>query len=82
MAQVTSTYEPIISILPISKGGTNSNTALTNNKTMVSVGGKVVESSISTTELGYLSGVSSNIQTQINNISPNGNYLFMYYNFI
>jgi hypothetical protein len=77
-----STYEPIISILPISKGGTNSNTVLTNNKTMVSVGGKVVESSISTTELGYLSGVSSNIQTQINNISPNGNYLFMYYNFI
>ena len=44
---------------------------LTANRALISNGsGKVAASStISTTELGYLNGVTSNIQTQLNNIS-------------
>ena len=53
--------------ISIAKGGTNSTTALTGNKVMVSSGSAIVESStIDTTELGYLDGVTSNIQTQLN----------------
>lgn len=52
--------------LPITKGGTNSSAALTNSKVMVSVAGAIVESSVTTTELGYLTGVTSAIQTQLN----------------
>lgn len=41
---------------------------LTTNKALISNGsGKVAASSISSTELGYLSGVTSAIQTQLNN---------------
>jgi hypothetical protein len=44
----------------IAKGGTNSTTALTNNKVMVSSGGAIVESStIDTTELSYLNGINA-----------------------
>jgi len=50
---------------PISKGGTNSGTALTNDKVIHSSGGAIVESTVTSTELGYLSGVTSAIQTQI-----------------
>ena len=53
-------------ILPISRGGTNSGTALNNNKAIISSGGAIVESSVTSTELGYLTGVTSAIQTQIN----------------
>lgn len=76
--------------LQIAKGGTNSNTALNNNRIMKSSGGKIVEAAAitashalvsdvngipvaSTTtdvELGYVAGVTSAIQTQIDNI-PN-----------
>jgi hypothetical protein len=43
----------------VEKGGTNSTTALTNNKVMVSSGGAIVESStIDTTELSYLNGIN------------------------
>jgi len=49
----------------IAGGGTNSSTALTNNKVMVSTGGAIVESAVSTTSLGYLDATSS-IQTQLN----------------
>jgi hypothetical protein len=44
----------------VEKGGTNSTTALTNNKVMVSSGGAIVESStIDTTELSYLNGINA-----------------------
>jgi hypothetical protein len=72
--------------LPIARGGTNSTTALNNNRVMVSSGGAIVEaaaitasralvsdvngipthSAVTSTELGYLSGVTSAVQTQIN----------------
>jgi len=52
--------------LPIANGGTNSATALTNNKAVISSAGSLTESAtIDTTELGYLDGVTSSIQTQI-----------------
>ena len=78
--------EPTITILPVSKGGTNSSTSLNNNRVMISSGSAIVEASALTasralasdasglptasattsTELGYLSGVTSAVQTQIN----------------
>lgn len=51
--------------LPIANGGTNSATALSNAKVMVSTAGAIVESAITTTTLGYLDATSS-IQTQLN----------------
>lgn len=45
--------------LSIAKGGTNSAAALTNNKVMVSNSGSISESSITTTQLSYLSSVGS-----------------------
>ena len=56
-------------ILPIANGGTNSSTALANNKVMISSGGSISESSTSTTTLGYLDATSS-IQTQLNGKEP------------
>lgn len=72
-------------LLAVSRGGTNSGTALNNNRVMVSSGGAIVEASaitanralisdanglpthsaVTNTELGYLSGVTSAIQTQL-----------------
>lgn len=72
-------------LLAIAKGGTNSGTALNNNRIMQSSGGAIVESAAitasralasdangipvaattTTTELNYVSGVTSAIQTQI-----------------
>jgi hypothetical protein len=72
--------------LPIARGGTNSATALSNNRIMASTGGAIVEaaaitasralvsdangipthSAVTGTELSYLSGVTSAVQTQIN----------------
>jgi hypothetical protein len=80
------TKEPTITTLPISKGGTNSGTALNNNRNIISSGGSIVESpaitasralasdtngipvaaTTTTTELNFVSGVTSAIQTQIN----------------
>lgn len=57
-------------VLEIAQGGTNSSTALSNNKAMVSSGGAIVESSVTDTELGHLSGVTSGIQSQINAKAP------------
>jgi hypothetical protein len=71
--------------LPIARGGTNSVTALNNNRVMISNGGAIVEnsaitasralasdtnglpvaSSVTSTELGYVSGVTSSIQSQL-----------------
>ena len=73
-------------ILPVANGGTNSNSALANNRVMVSSGGAIVEAAAITgnralasnasgipvasattdTELGFVSGVTSSIQTQLN----------------
>ena len=78
--------EPSITTLPIAKGGTNSSTALSNNRVMQSSAGAIVEaaaitasralisdangipthSSVTSTELGHVSGVTSAIQTQLN----------------
>jgi hypothetical protein len=78
--------EPTITTLSIAKGGTNSGTALSNNRVMQSSGGAIVEaaaitasralasdangipthSATTSTELGYVSGVTSSIQTQLN----------------
>jgi hypothetical protein len=72
--------------LPVANGGTNSTTALNNNRVMQSSGGAIVEaaaitasralisdangipthSSVTSTELGFVSGVTSAIQTQLN----------------
>lgn len=72
--------------IPVADGGTNSTTALNNNRVMQSSGGAVVEaaaitasralasdangipvaSATTATELGYVNGVTSAIQTQIN----------------
>jgi hypothetical protein len=47
-------------IVAVAKGGTNSTTALTNNKVKVRNGGSIVESStIDTTELSYLNGINA-----------------------
>ncbi|WP_415063253.1 hypothetical protein [Bdellovibrio sp.] len=76
--------------LPIARGGTNSSTALVNNRIMASSGGAIVEapaiaasralisnasgipthSSVTSTELGYLDGVTSSVQTQLNSKLP------------
>lgn len=53
------------SVLPVASGGTNSGAALSNDFVMESVGGAIVESATTSTELGYLSGVTSSIQTQL-----------------
>lgn len=82
--------EPTITILPISKGGTNSSTALVNNRVFQSSGGAIVEAAAitasralvsdtngipthattTTTEIDYVSGVTSAIQTQLNGKEP------------
>lgn len=56
--------------LPVARGGTNSSAALANNLVMISSAGAIVESTVTTTELGYLTGVTSSIQTQLNNKQP------------
>lgn len=38
-------YQPLITILPIQKGGTNSSAALANNRMMISLGGQIIEQS-------------------------------------
>lgn len=84
--------EATITNLPINKGGTNSTTALNNNRVMRSSGGAIVEAAAITaaralksdanglpvhfdtatepslTELSYVKGVTSAIQTQLNNV--------------
>jgi|GEM_PF-4325759 len=61
-------------IIPIARGGTNSSTALTNDFVMVSHSGAIKESTINTTKLGFLSGVTSSIQTQLNGKQANLGY--------
>lgn len=87
--------EPTITILPIAKGGTNSGTALNNNRIIISSGSAIVESAAITAsralvsdtngipvaatttaiEIGYVNGVTSAIQTQLNGKQASGNYI-------
>src|ERR1700743_32705 len=62
-------------ILPIANGGTHSGTALTNSKVMISTGGAIVESTTTTTQLGFLDATSS-IQTQLNAKAPTASPTF------
>jgi len=49
-----------ISVVPVAQGGTNSSTALNNDRVMISSGGAIIESSaITTSELGLLDGIIS-----------------------
>ena len=64
--------EPTITTLPVSQGGTGSSSALTNDKAMISSGDAIIESSVTSTELGHLSGVSSSVQTQLDGKAENG----------
>jgi hypothetical protein len=59
--------DPIVdvSLVPVANGGTNSTTALTNDKVMISGAGSIVESSTTSTELSYLNNVTSDIQQQL-----------------
>jgi hypothetical protein len=85
----------VLGILPIANGGTNSSTALNNNRIMQSLGGSIVEAaaitasralasdtngipvaSVTTSaELAFVNGVTSSIQTQLNNKQATGNYI-------
>ena len=76
----------VTGVLPVANGGTNSSSALNNNRVLISSGGAIVEqvaltasralqtdgsglpavSAVTSTELGYVSGVTSAIQTQLN----------------
>lgn len=61
--------------LPVANGGTGI-TALTGSKALVSASTTTVgESATTATELGYVSGVSSAIQTQLNGKQASGNYV-------
>jgi hypothetical protein len=88
-ANLTGNATNVTGIVAIANGGTNSSTALNNNRIIISHTGQIVEASAITanqalisngigipiasvttaTELGYVSGVTSSIQTQINAIS-------------
>jgi len=80
--KISATYEDIGSLntsvltagtLGVARGGTGAG-SFTANRVIVSntSGGALAASDITTTELGYLDGVSSNIQDQINAISGGG----------
>lgn len=82
--------EPAITTLSIAKGGTNSGTALNNNRVMQSSGSAIVEAAAITAsravvsdangipvhatttaaEIGYVNGVTSAIQTQLDAKAP------------
>lgn len=85
VADFDARFFKLTDVLAVSNGGTNSSTALNNNRVMRSSGGAIVESNAitasralvsdtngipvhantTTTELNYVSGVTSAIQTQI-----------------
>lgn len=50
-------YEPKFDILPINKGGTNSGTALVNDKIMASFGGQIIESSLGIEDVRFHQGM-------------------------
>lgn len=55
----------VTGVLPVANGGTNSGTALANDFVIVSATGAIVESTITTTELSALDGITANIQDQL-----------------
>lgn len=93
-ASVNLTSE-VTGVLPVANGGTNSSTALNNNRVMRSSGGAVVEAAAITasralisdangipthatttsTEIGYVNGVTSAIQTQLDGKQATGSYI-------
>lgn len=87
--KISATYEDIGSLntsvltagtLGVARGGTGAG-SFAANRVIVSntSGGALAASDITTTELGYLDGVTSNIQTQINAISGGGTDHVRYY---
>jgi hypothetical protein len=82
-------------VVAVANGGTNSSTALSNNRFIISSGSKIVEASAVTasralasdanglpvasattaTELGFVNGVTSAIQTQLNAKQATGSYI-------
>lgn len=88
--KISATYEDIGSLntsvltagtLGVARGGTGAG-SFTANRVIVSnttITGALKVSDVTTTELGYLSGVTSNIQTQINAISGGGTDHVRYY---
>lgn len=62
----------VTGVLPVANGGTNSSSALTNDRVMVSSTGAIVESAVTATELGYLTGVTSAVQTQLDGKADDG----------
>lgn len=87
--KISATYENIGNLntsaltagtLGVARGGTGAG-SFTANRVIVSntSGGALAASDITTTELGYLDGVTSNIQTQIDAISGGGTDHVRYY---
>jgi hypothetical protein len=89
---VSGTAANVTGVVAIVNGGTNSSSALANNRIMISASGAIVEASAITahralvsnvngipvasvttdTELSYVSGVTSSIQSQLNAITGSG----------
>lgn len=68
-ATLSGTATNVSGVVAIANGGTNSSTALTSGMAIVSTGGKIVEAAATTsTEIGYVHGVTSAIQTQLDAI--------------
>lgn len=85
-ATAASTYEPIFSVLPIAKGGTNSGAALNNNRLMKSSGGAIIEAAAITaakllkSDANGIPVATAYSETDIDQMAT-GNRLFLYYNF-
>ncbi len=80
----TNLASEVTGILPIANGGTNSNVALANDRAIVSNTGSIVEHPTTTaTEIGYLTGVTSGIQAQLDakaDLAGTANKLAIYSN--
>jgi hypothetical protein len=67
---ISGTATNVTGVVAVANGGTNSSTALVGTgRAMVSNATQVVESLVTAVELGYLSGVTSPIQPQIDNVA-------------
>lgn len=61
-------------VLPIANGGTNAS-SITSNRALIFNGTSITASAVTSTELGFLSGATSNIQTQLNGKEPTITFL-------
>jgi hypothetical protein len=68
VTSITDLVNEVEGVLDVGNGGTNSSAPLTNDKVVVTTTGAIVESDITTTELGYLDGVTSNVQDQLDTL--------------